>query len=110
MLIDTKYLTDILGDIIDILGELFEGTVPVSFKNTDRVVAFQKSYHAEIASLFCMMQMQYVFLKSIDFTHFKCLLLLYFQHYLKCSASQPAITCSKLTVETLKQDVKYIQN
>ena len=24
--------------------------------------------------------------------------------------SQPAITCSKLTIETLEQDVKYVQS
>ena len=26
------------------------------------------------------------------------------------SYTQPAITCSKLTIETLKQDVKYVQS
>ena len=25
-------------------------------------------------------------------------------------ATQPAITCSKLTIETLEQDVKYVQS
>ena len=29
----------------------------------------------------------------------------YHQHY-----SQPAITCSKLTIETLEQGVKYVQS
>ena len=28
----------------------------------------------------------------------------------KFLATQPAITCSKLTVETLEQDVKYVQS
>ena len=37
------------------------------------------------------------------------------QHHLKmlgnpASTSQPAITCSKLTIETLEQGVKYVQS
>ena len=28
----------------------------------------------------------------------------------KTDESQPAITCSKLTIETLKQGVKYVQS
>ena len=30
--------------------------------------------------------------------------------YNHCHASQPAITCSKLTIETVGQGVKYVQN
>ena len=29
--------------------------------------------------------------------------------FVKYSKTQPAFTCSKLTIETLKQDVKYVQ-
>ena len=29
---------------------------------------------------------------------------------LQCFSAQPAITCSKLTIETLEQDVKYVQS
>ena len=29
---------------------------------------------------------------------------------IRASSTQPAITCSKLTTETLEQDVKYVQS
>ena len=31
-------------------------------------------------------------------------------HSLKLSLSQPAFTCSKLTIETVEQGVKYVQS
>ena len=30
--------------------------------------------------------------------------------FIKCPLSEPAIACSKLTIETLKQDMKYTQS
>ena len=30
--------------------------------------------------------------------------------FIKCPLSEPAITCSKLAIETLKQDMKYTQS
>ena len=30
--------------------------------------------------------------------------------FLSKDSTQPAITCSKLTIETLEQDVKYVQS
>ena len=45
------------------------------------------------------------------------LLMYLFHFYLKCfltknpyHGSQPAFTCSTITVETLEQDVKYVQS
>ena len=29
---------------------------------------------------------------------------------ISCNSTQPAITCSKLTIETLEQGVKYVQS
>ena len=34
----------------------------------------------------------------------------FFINLLKGFSSQPAITCSKLTIETLEQGVKYVQS
>ena len=33
-----------------------------------------------------------------------------FQATFHCQPTQPAITCSKLTIETLEQGVKYVQS
>ena len=35
---------------------------------------------------------------------------LFFDFEFKFIATQPAITCSKLTIETLEQGVKYVQS
>ena len=45
-------------------------------------------------------------MQSVEKVQYKTLAIVYDT----CMATQPAITCSKLTIETLEQGVKYVQN
>ena len=42
----------------------------------------------------------------VDFTQFSGVSVIYFEHII----DQSAFTCSKLTIETLEQGVKYLQS
>ena len=47
---------------------------------------------------------------SVSLAPFDCLLFDFWLATEKQGDTQPAITCSKLLIETLEQGVKYIQN
>ena len=60
-----------------------------------------------------------VYMRGCDFVFDYVIRLLYWSHkitlkrgglYIHSPQSQPAVTCSKLTTETLEQGVKYIQS